>query len=209
MPGQRGTTADVVIVGGGVVGSAIAYFLAKEGASVVLFERDDLAAHASGAAAGMIAPICESSGGGPLFEWGVKSLERMPALAAELREASGIDPQWSASGILRVALSDGEASELKAHAEALAEHGVVWLSASAALAREPQLARHVSGALWSPREGHVYSPQLTRAYAMAAVRHGAVLRCGVPVHGLVHDGERVIFRPAKPPMTPQRNYQPG
>ncbi len=48
------------------------------------------------------------------------------------------------------------------------------------------------GALWSPREGHVYSPQFTRAYALAASRLGARLEQGVPVLGLLHDGERVI-----------------
>src|SRR5438132_3631665 len=128
-------TADVVIVGGGVIGSAAAYFLAREGLSVTLLERDDLARHASGVAAGMLAPICESSGSGPFFELGLLSLGMFPQLVAELRELTGIDPQYSASGILRVAGSEKEAERLRNQAGRLAEYGTAWLSPQEAEAR--------------------------------------------------------------------------
>src|ERR1051326_9488324 len=105
---------DIVIVGGGVVGCAAAYFLAREGVSLTLLERDGLAAHASGAAAGMLAPICESSGEGPFFEFGLHSLGLFPALAEELRERSGVDPQYVPSGVLRVR-SEEHTSELQSH----------------------------------------------------------------------------------------------
>src|SRR5687767_7558360 len=59
-PQAKMRTSDVIVVGGGVVGASVAYHLAKEGLSVTLFERGELAAQASGAAAGMLAPICES-----------------------------------------------------------------------------------------------------------------------------------------------------
>src|SRR5688500_9415746 len=100
---------DVIVVGGGVVGCAVAFFLAREGLAVALLERDSLAAHASGAAAGMLAPICESDGTGPLFEFGLESLRMFPGLVPELRELSGIDPQYVPSGILRAAHSPGAA----------------------------------------------------------------------------------------------------
>lgn len=54
--------ADVVIVGGGAIGCATAYYLAREGASVTLLERGELASGASGAAAGMLAALSDEGG---------------------------------------------------------------------------------------------------------------------------------------------------
>lgn len=185
-------TSDVIVVGGGVIGTAIAFFLAREGLSVTLFEREDLAAQASGAAAGMLAPICEATGDEAFFELGVRSLEQFPALTAELRELSGIDPQYVPSGVLRLAGSADEAEEMQAQASRLSEYGLEWLSAAAVRDREPLVAEGLAGGLWSPREGHVYSPMLARAYASAAARLGASINTGVPVLGLIRDAEQVL-----------------
>jgi len=185
-------TSDVIVVGGGVIGTSIAYFLAREGLSVTLFERDDLAAHASGAAAGMLAPICESTGDEAFFELGVRSLTMFPELAVELKEQSGVDPQYVPSGILRVAASAEDAAELQSQAARLADFGLEWLSGPAIREREPLLADGLAGGLWSPREGHVYSPMLARAYAGAAARLGAEINTGVPVLGLIRDAEQVL-----------------
>ena len=184
-------TSDVIVIGGGAVGCAVAYFLAREGVSVTLLERDDLAAHASGAAAGMLAPICESEGHGPFFELCLRSLRMMPAILEELRERSGTDPQYVPSGILRVATSDREAEQLRPQAARLSAFDVEWLDAENVRSREPRITGEARGALWSSQEGHVYSPYLTRAYAEAAVRLGARIECGVPVVGLRREGERV------------------
>ena len=182
---------DVIIVGGGVVGCAVAYFLAREGVAVSLVERDDLASHASGAAAGMLAPICESTGDGPFFEFGLHGLALLAELAGELREQSGVDPHYVPSGVLRVAQSAEEARHLRSQAERLSAHGTEWLAAEAAQEREPGLADGVHGALWSPREGHVYSPYLARAYAGAAARLGARITTGYPALALLRNGDRV------------------
>jgi len=185
-------TSDVIVIGGGVVGTSVAYFLAREGVSVTLFERDGLAAHASGAAAGMLAPICESGGDGALFEAGLSSLKSFPGLVAELREQSGIDPQYVQSGILRVAESPVVAAELRAQAMEIPGHDLEWLDSDAAREREPQLAPGVHGGLWSPNEAHVYSPLLTQAYAQSAARLGARILTGDPVVGLIRDGDQVL-----------------
>lgn len=184
--------SDVIVVGGGVIGASVAYHLAAEGLSVTLFERGELASQASGAAAGMLAPICESSGEGPFFELAVRSLDQFPALTPRLRELSGIDPQYSPSGVLRTALSAKEASHLRAQARRLGHFGLEWLEADAAREREPHATSALHGALWSPREGHVYSPQMTRSFAYAASRLGARLELGTPVLGLIRDGDRVL-----------------
>jgi glycine oxidase len=139
----------------------------------------------------MLAPIFESSGDGPFFRLGVRSLERFPSLVTELRELSGIDPQYVQSGVLRVASGEREANELRERVERLTGHGLEWLSPEAARQREPLLTASLHGALWSPREGHVYSPALARAYASAAARLGARIETGVTVLGLQQAGGRV------------------
>ncbi len=183
--------SDVIVVGGGVIGSAVAYFLAREGASVLLLERDDVASQASGAAAGMLAPVGESEGPGPLLPWGLRSLALFPELTAELRERSGVDPEYVPSGILRVAQSERESRRLRRAAESLGLPELAWLEPAEARAAAPQLASDLVGALWSPDEAHVRSPLLTRAYVGAAARLGARIETGAPALGLLRDGRRV------------------
>jgi glycine oxidase len=183
--------ADVLVVGGGVVGCAAAFALAREGLSVSLLERDAPAAHASGVAAGMLLPTSEARGRGPLLRFALRSLALFPELCAELRELSGIDPEYEACGALHVATSEVGEAALRRRAADLPECELEWLTQEAARRAEPGLAPALRGALWSPREGHVHGERLTRAYAGAAVQLGARLETGVAVRGLLTRGERV------------------
>ena len=181
---------DVVVVGGGVIGCAVAFELACEGASVVLVERDEIGAHASGAAAGMLAPIAESSGSGPLVDLGLRSLDRIARRLPELEELSGIDPKLLRCGVLRLA-PPGEVEDLRAAAGALAGHACEWLDPDELHKREPRLAEEWGGALWAAREACLDPLSLTRAYAVSAERRGADVRPGTAARGVIRDGERV------------------
>jgi glycine oxidase len=183
--------ADAVVVGGGVIGAAVAWSLARGGASVVLVERDEIGAHASRAAAGMLAPISESLGEGALFELGCESLARLEADVAELRALSGIDPELVRSGVLRVA-SEHEAPELRAQAERLAGAGCVWLDRPEVAKLAPGLSSHFTGALHCARESHVEPLRLTRAFAGAAARRGAKLMPRTEVLGVLRAEGRAI-----------------
>jgi glycine oxidase len=178
---------DVVVVGGGVIGAACAFFAAREGLAVTLLERDEIGAHASGVAAGMLALLLDDRHPEPFQRWGRRSLESLPELIVELRERSGIDPEYEPSGLLRVALSDQEAAGLREKAGG----ELSWLDAAEAREQEPQLAPEARGALWSAVEGHVRSGLLTRAYARAAAALGARIETGCSVVGLLRQGARV------------------
>src|SRR5262245_19612215 len=101
---------DVIVVGGGVIGCAIAHALARARLSVTLLERDTVGAHASSAAAGMLAPYVESGGEGALCELGPLALAALATELGELRERSGIDPDLQLRGVLLVRRAAGAAA---------------------------------------------------------------------------------------------------
>jgi glycine oxidase len=182
---------DAVVVGGGVIGAAVAWSLARAGLAVSLLERGELAGQASSVAAGMLAPISEARADGPLRRAGLASLARFPALVAELREASGIDPELTMSGCLRLPADEADAAALRRPlADGLA---LAWLSPRELEALAPGLApaARAHGGMFAPGEGHVRSPLLARALAAAAAAAGARIETGVAVLGLLRDGERV------------------
>jgi glycine oxidase len=183
---------DVLVVGGGVIGCAVAWALAEEGLSVTLLERGALAGEASGAAAGMLAPFGEAPGPGPFLRWALRALQRFPALVEQLRDATGVDPEYQASGILRVAFDAAGARVLAALPALPGAEALARVDPREALALAPGLAPDVVAGVFSPEEAHVRSALLVRAYAEAAARRGARIESGTPVVGLLRAGERVV-----------------
>src|SRR5919109_5295901 len=94
-------TADVVIVGGGVIGLSIARALALRGMkNVMLIERAYLGAEASSAAGGILAPQAEADRNDDFFRLTRQSRDLYPALAATLREETGIDIELDVRGTI-------------------------------------------------------------------------------------------------------------
>ena len=122
-------TSDVIVVGGGVIGTAIAYGLAKEKLKVTLVEQRDLCSGATYASAGMVAPLSDSPVGHPSLDLGVRSYRMYDSWIKEIEEAGGFYVDYLRSGILRVALTEDEERELKALSGRAAEIGVnaQWL----------------------------------------------------------------------------------
>jgi glycine oxidase len=89
----------VLVVGGGIIGCASAFELAKAGCAVTLFERATPGAEASGAAAGLLAPIDESASTA-FAQLALESWRRYPEVVAELRERTGIDVDYVTRGTI-------------------------------------------------------------------------------------------------------------
>jgi glycine oxidase len=182
---------DVIIVGGGVIGCAIAYYLAETGARVTILERGEVGGEASGASAGILAPLELSVASGSLLDLCEASLPLHPSLADTLREETGIDVEYLRSGILRVALTDEDADELRALVERQqAGTAMEWVDPEALRSLEPRLAA-TRGGVYSPHLHQLNAHRLTQALAQAAVARGATLRQGVAVRGFVTSGSRV------------------
>jgi glycine oxidase len=168
---------DVAVVGGGVIGCALASELARRGASVVQFERERVAAGASYGAGGMLAPQVEAHGPGPLLEMGLAARALFPEWAQRLEDPVDLH----LDGILRVSFTEAGAQELRARAAWQRGMGLEarLLDAAEAAALAPGLGAPPLAALWVP-DGRVDAARLTAALAGEALRHGAQLREGVP-----------------------------
>ncbi len=186
-------TADVVIVGGGVVGCATAFFLAKAGLSPLVLERDQLGCEASGEAAGMLAPQSEADYPGPFFELCLAGRRLFPSLAEELKSTTGIDIEHRQIGNLIPIFGDRDRDALFASTRWQRERGlgVEALDRREALAAEPLLSEKVEGAVILPEEAHVNSRALVMALAAAAGRHGATFATGCPAAAVIRDGNKV------------------
>src|SRR2546428_5674410 len=100
---------DVLIVGGGIIGLSIAREAARAGLGVRLLEKGRPGCEASGAAAGMLAPLVEAELATPLRALGLVSRDLYPALVVALREESGIDPEVIVDGTLLLAAGGPQA----------------------------------------------------------------------------------------------------
>ena len=186
-------SAEVVIVGGGVIGCATAFFLAKAGLAPLVLERDQLGCEASGEAAGMLAPQSEADSPGPFFELCLAGRRLFPSLAEELESTTGIDIEHRQIGILIPFFGDRDRDALLTRARWQRESGlrVEALDRREALAVEPLLSEKVEGAIILPEEAHVNSHALVMALAAAAGRHGATFATGCPAVAIIRDGTRV------------------
>ncbi|HSR25057.1 MAG TPA: FAD-dependent oxidoreductase, partial [Candidatus Eisenbacteria bacterium] len=164
--------ARIVIVGGGVIGCAIAERLTRDRRhQVLLLERDEVGAHASGAAAGLLAPFSEAAD----LDASSRSLAMFPAMVERV-ERSGIAVEYREQDSLTPALNGEEEQRLRRGPGR-------WLDAEEARAAEPQLSRRVRGAAVF-REAQVTPIRLVRALARTAAAQGAQIREGAPVGGL-------------------------
>ena len=159
-------TADVVIIGGGVIGLTIARALAQRGVrDVCLIERASLGAEASFAAGGMLAPQVEANGRDEFFELACRSRDLYADFAAALRDETGVDVELDSTGTLYAAFTDGDFSEIEARCiwQSKAGLDVEKLTAAQARELEPCIAESVRGALLFPNDIQVENRRLLNA----------------------------------------------
>jgi glycine oxidase len=175
---------DAIVVGGGVIGGAIAYNLAKRGRKILLLEKDRLASKSSGAAAGMLGAQAEMDGEGPLFQLARKSRAMFTKLAVEIKETSGIDIELINKGMLKVALNEMEQQEYKRVIAIQQQDGeqANLLTGDEVRRKEPALSETITGALYLEKDGHVDATQLTLGFLKSAASSGVVIKEDVEVY---------------------------
>lgn len=192
---------DVLVIGGGIIGLSVADALAREGMSVRVLESDRVAGAASGAAAGMLAPLSEAlvheagdPGLNPLVRLGLESLSRFEALCHRLREETGIDPELERSGLWRPVADEAERRDAQAGFERIGSQAgpIEWCAGKDLGDALPGLAEGIPGAFFSPLECHLRPPLLSRATAAALRARGVEIEEGVAVHRLRTQGGRLL-----------------
>src|SRR5690349_9979383 len=185
---------DVIIVGGGVIGCAVALRLAREGLQVAVIERGRTGCEASRAAAGMLSPQAEASEPGPFLDLCLRSRAMYRDFAELLKEASGIDIEYRDEGTLCVAMAGEDphhiarwASWQKAAALPLEE-----LDAGDLRALEPGLGERAARAVFIPGDHQVENRRLMDALDAAIRAVGVEVIEDAEVARLLIERERAV-----------------
>jgi glycine oxidase len=186
-------TPDVLVVGGGVIGCAVARALAEPGRSVLLVDRGAIGGEASSAAAGVLS-VASGDDDGARLALRRASLDRFPALAAALHEETGIDVELDLDGVLTLCLDDDDVAAQSAQIARRRAQGLRadWLDQPALHAAEPSATTAARGCALYPDDGRVACERLLEALAASARRRGAHLVPGAEVRGAERRGSRLL-----------------
>ncbi|MFT4038771.1 MAG: FAD-dependent oxidoreductase [Thermomicrobiales bacterium] len=179
--------SSVIVVGGGIIGSGIAYELAKRGVKVTLIERGRVGGEASWASAGIISLPHRPWTLPEQVELGRISLEVYPELVTTLEEMTGIGIDYRRPGEWAIAVDEEHAAEEDAVAEWQRGLGldVEDVTPEEARRREPALPETLVRARFHPGVGSLSVHRLTQALAAAAKQHGATVLEETPVGGVM------------------------
>ena len=185
---------SVVIAGGGVIGSGIAFELARRGVSVTLVERGRIGGEASWASAGIVSLPSRPWMKPERVELGRISLERYPALVAELEERTGLAIDYRRPGEWVIAVDEEHAEAARDVATWQRGMGFDVADVPPVLARqtEPALPESLIAAWFHPNVGSLSVYRLTQALATAARQLGATVLEETPVGGLLREGNRIV-----------------
>lgn len=189
-----GRVSDVLIIGAGVIGLAIARALNKRGVkSISVIERGVVGGEASHAAAGMLAPQCEADHADDFFRLCRGSSRFYPLLSWQLRAETGIDIELDRSGTLFAAFTDEDVAEIRQRFEWQKSSGlaVEHLPAGEVLKMEPNLSRQVREALYFPHDTQVENRKLVAALKKYAEIQGITVRQYTEIKSLIVDSDRV------------------
>lgn len=210
---------DVVVIGGGVIGCAAAYYIARRGLKVTLIDRPKRG-KATSASAGGLWPLGESVGLGcgvifykamagkgtlpqgvhgpgqlpqSFLDFALKSNTLFPGLSEELRESSGIDFEFERTSLLFLMYDEGDVAFAKPLWEQCpcGRNLTEWVSPDELAAAEPAVTREVRGALRFHGDDQVNPYRLADAFRLGARNLGATVLTHTEVTGIRVDAGRV------------------
>ena len=191
---MRLPSADAVVIGGGVIGVAAAYYLSRAGVQVTLVERRGIGQEASGANVGLVTLFSGHSldepDPGPLYALTRASIEAYATLGDEL----GVDIEYDRCGGVVFADTEERLAVIRRAHDGYRAHGVgvEWLDARGVREAEPAFAPDgVLGGVLCPDNGHLNPLMLCRAFARGARRAGARVMLGTAVQNVYHGNGRV------------------
>ncbi len=185
--------ADVIIVGGGVIGCAIAYNLSKAQVKTLVIDKAEVVGReASWAGAGILSSRAYTRE--PYAELCRESLAIFPSLTEALREQTRIDIEFTQSGGIAVFFSEEDRRELFGLAKRRIDRGfkAEMLTSEQVRELEPAVSAAVIGGVRFPDDAQVRNPKLVKALAAGAALLGAKFLFGNPVTGFLRENDRIV-----------------
>lgn len=191
-------TVDTLVIGGGVAGSCVAYWLAREGIEAMVVERDEVNLQASGANAGslhvQLLAFDYAIGAMPAGNRAADTLPLGPASVAlwqEIQRDTGEDLEVKVCGGLMLAENEHDIEFLKGKIALEKSRGIEaeLIGANELRALEPCIGEHIIAAEWCPGEGKINPLKGTYAVVARAKALGARFRRGSSVLAIERDGE--------------------
>jgi hydrogen cyanide synthase HcnC len=175
----RAAAYETAVIGGGLVGAAVAWGLARLGERVALLDEGDCAHRAARGNFGLVWVQGKGLGMPPYAAWTVASARDWPTLAVALRDATGLDVALDQPGGFHLALSDAELATRMARLDRLHDqpgmpsYPVERCDRAALVRHLPGLGPEVAGGSYCPLDGHCNSLRLFRALHAALAAEGA------------------------------------
>jgi glycine oxidase len=188
-------SSDIVVVGSGIIGCAIAYELGRRGASVLVLDDRTPGMGATQASAGMLAPYNEVDEEGPHLELTVRSLELFDGFMAQLGADTSLSVPYRRTGTLTLALDDAAHRRLERTANWLEGRGVAAavLDRTAVLSEEPCASPNTRAGLLLHQHGYVGATALTAALVSAATSRRVQFCRSARPHSIRPQGSGVVI----------------
>src|SRR5262245_22973953 len=188
-------SAEIVIIGGGVIGLTIARALALRGVrDICLIEREALGTEASFAAAGMLAPQVEANANDEFFKLACRSRDMYVDFAARLLEETGVNVELDTTGTIYLALTDADvlSCEQRFSWQTNAGFEVEILGANEVLAVEPSINPSLKLALFFPRDIQVENRRLVYALANSVYKLGVQILSHTHADAIRTDNNKIV-----------------
>ena len=182
------THAQIIVIGGGIIGCSTAYHLAKDHkADVVLLEQGKLTSGSTWHAAGLVGQLRSSASITKVLKYSVDLYKRLDA-------ETGLETGWKMTGCLRLATNQDRWTEYKRLATTAGSFGMEMHLISPQEVKRMWPLMEVSdlvGASWLSTDGQASPSDITQSLAKGARMHGAKIVEGVRVTGFAMDGARI------------------
>ena len=184
-------TTDVVVIGAGVVGCSVAYYLAREGVNVIVLEREAIGSGASAHATGSLSLLGAEFSAGASFQMARASYSEFEQIVPELESVTGMDLLYQRRPSLRLALDDEEAGLIKSLMAWQQPHVKMhWIDSREVYSIEPRLSHSIIGAVYEDESAQLDSYRLNLALGRGAELKGANILYR-EVTGLVTSGSTI------------------